>query len=317
MLDIYFIDMEGGSSTLIVTPAGQSVLIDTGSIDPPHRDATRILQACSDAGLTQIDHLITTHFDYDHYGAIKEVSSAINVLNYLDNGSTVSGRREDGLYQQATNGTARTLAAGDHVPLKNEPTGAVPPVSLHCVASGKSVEGFVGDIDAPVEGYEMHTADTSENAKSVAVLPEYGSFRFFVGGDNTWNVEHHLVHPNNIVGPVDFFQVSHHGLDVSNSPLFLHALSPTVCVAPNGPEKGIGARTFHDLRSLSSVEAIYQLHRNIQVCNPNTGSEYIANDSRDSVSGNLIRASVDLEAQKFTMSIPAQNSTFSYSLAGK
>lgn len=29
-LDIYFIDVEGGQSTLIVTPAGQSLLIDTG-----------------------------------------------------------------------------------------------------------------------------------------------------------------------------------------------------------------------------------------------------------------------------------------------
>ena len=44
MLEIYFPDMEGGASTLIVSPSGQSVLVDTGSLEPPHRDATRILE---------------------------------------------------------------------------------------------------------------------------------------------------------------------------------------------------------------------------------------------------------------------------------
>ena len=80
MFSIYLIDMEGGASTLIVTPMGQSILIDTGSLDPPHRDAERILQACTDANLTRIDYLITTHFDYDHYGAVKEVSDKIEVI---------------------------------------------------------------------------------------------------------------------------------------------------------------------------------------------------------------------------------------------
>ena len=317
MLDIYFIDMEGGSSTLVVTPIGQSILIDTGSLDPPHRDATRILQVCRDANLTQIDYLITTHFDYDHYGAIKEVSDNIQVVNYMDNGSVVSGRKEDGLYQKATDDNARTLAAGENIPLKNDPNAAIPGLSLHCVASGKTVEGFSGDIDAPVEGFEIHSPDASENARSVALLLKYGSFSFFVGGDNTWNVEHHLAHPNNVVGAVDLYQVSHHGLDMSNNPLFLQALSPTVCVAPNGPTKGIDKRTFNDLRSLPSIKAIYQLHYNIKSGNPNTEMMYIANDSRDAISGKSIRASVDLDAGQFTISIPKKRVQFRYPITSR
>ena len=35
-LDVYWVDSEGGGSTLIVTPAGESVLIDTGN--PGARD---------------------------------------------------------------------------------------------------------------------------------------------------------------------------------------------------------------------------------------------------------------------------------------
>ena len=311
-LDIYFLDMEGGASTLIVTPMGQSILIDTGSLYPAHRDATRILQACSDAGLTQIDYLITTHFDYDHYGAIKEVSDNIKVLNYMDNGSVVGSRTEDILYQQATGGNAKTLIPGDDIPLTNDATGGIAPLSLHCVASGKVVEGFRGDIDAPVEGFEFHSPDTGENAKSIALVLKYGSFKFFAGGDITWNVEHHLAYPNNVIGAIDLYQISHHGLDLSNNPLFLEALSPKVCIALNGPTKGIGSRTFRDVDSVPSVQAIYQLHYNIESGNPNTDSKYIANDSRDSISGNYIKASVDLDAGQFTMSIPAKNAQFSY-----
>ncbi len=198
-LDIYFLDMEGGASTLIVTPMGQSILIDTGLLYPAHRDAARILQACSDAGLTQIDYLITTHFDYDHYGAIREVSDSIEVLNYMDNGSVVSGRTEDALYRQATGDDKIKPMPGDDIPLANDPTCTIDQVSLHCVASGKAVEGFTEDIDAPVEGFELHGPDTGENAKSVALVLKYGSFKFFIGGDITWNVEHHLAHPNNVI----------------------------------------------------------------------------------------------------------------------
>src|SRR6516165_10852093 len=66
-LDIYFIDTEGGAATLIVTPAGESVLIDSGN--PGKRDAERIYKvAVERAGLTQIDHHIITHWHLDHYG---------------------------------------------------------------------------------------------------------------------------------------------------------------------------------------------------------------------------------------------------------
>lgn len=89
-LDIYFLDMVGGGSTLIVTPLGESVLIDTGSLEPKHRDADRIHQACQYAGLKQIDYLITTHFDSDHYGGILELSGRIPIKCFMDKGALPS-----------------------------------------------------------------------------------------------------------------------------------------------------------------------------------------------------------------------------------
>ena len=310
-LDIYFLDMVGGGSTLIVTPFGESVLIDTGSLEPRHRDADRIHRACRYAGLKHIDYLITTHFDSDHYGGILELSRRIPVKCFMDKGALPPNHQQAGrsfktlypLYQQATKGNVTPIRAGDDVPLKNDPSGQMPPIKLHCAASEKQIEGFNGDIDMPVEGCIIKKADEDDNARSIVLVLSYGRFKFFAGGDITWNVEHHLAHPVNRVGKTDIYQVTHHGLDQSNNPLLLKALSPTVCVAMNGPRKGIQPNAFRALNSLPSVKAIYQIHYNtIYGDEGNTAEEFIAN-KKDPQKGELIKVSVDPEEGNFTVSI--------------
>src|SRR4029079_15071510 len=87
-LDIYFIDVEGGAATLIVTPLGESLLIDSGF--PGDRDAGRIAHVARDvAHLVQIDHYITTHWHRDHMGGIPQLSKLIPVRNYYDHGLPV------------------------------------------------------------------------------------------------------------------------------------------------------------------------------------------------------------------------------------
>ena len=199
-LDIYFLDMAGGASTLIVTPLGESVLIDTGSLEPKHRDVDRICRACADAGVTDIDYLVTTHFYVDHYGGILELSKRIPIKTFIDNDTPPVRYKQrqafdklNSLYEEATKGKTKLLSAGEDIPLKKSANG--PQLTLHCVASQKKIEGFAGDIDAPVEGFEIRKPDTSNNAHSIAVVLTYGKFKFFAGGDITWNVEHHLAHP--------------------------------------------------------------------------------------------------------------------------
>jgi beta-lactamase superfamily II metal-dependent hydrolase len=310
-LDIYFLDMVGGGSTLIVTPLGESVLIDTGSLEPMHRDADRIHLACKYAGLKHIDYLITTHFHSDHYGGILELSRRISIKCFMDKGALPPEHEQDSrsfkqlypLYQQATKGNAMPIRAGEDIPLKNDPDGKMPRIKLHCVASEKQIEDFNGDIDSSVEGYVLKKADEGDNARSIALVLSYGRFEFFAGGDITWNVEHHLAHPVNRIGKIDLYQVTHHGLDQSNNPLLLKALNPTVCVAMNGPRKGIQPDTFQALKALPSVKAIYQIHYNtIYGDKGNTAEEFIAN-KKDPKKGELIKASVDPGKGNFTVSI--------------
>ena len=89
-LDIYVVDVEGGNATLFVSPSGASVLIDSGNPGPAAtRDADRIMAAVKDAGLAQIDHLITTHWHGDHYGGMAELAARIPIRNYIDHGPNV------------------------------------------------------------------------------------------------------------------------------------------------------------------------------------------------------------------------------------
>jgi len=318
-LDIYFLDMAGGGSTLIVTPLGESVLIDTGSLEPEHRDADRIERACRHAGLTQIDCLVTTHFDTDHYGGIIELSKRIPIKTFIDNDTPPKDiakrqafQKLNPLYEQATGGKTELLRAGEDIPLKNDPAGKLPAIRLHCVASQKQIEGFAGDIDAPVEGFEIAKPDTSNNAASIALVLTYGDFAFFAGGDITSNVEHHLAHPVNRIGKVDLYQVTHHGLDQSNNPVLLKALSPTVCVAMNGPRKGIQPRTFKALNALPSVKAIYAIHYNTQYGDAgNPPPEFIANKDNPN-QGEYIKASINAGKRTFTLQIGPQGKKREY-----
>jgi beta-lactamase superfamily II metal-dependent hydrolase len=320
-LDIYFLDMAGGASTLIVTPLGESVLIDTGSLEPEHRDADRIERACRHAGLTQIDCLVTTHFDTDHYGGILELSKRIPIKTFIDNDTPPKdiARRQafqklNPLYEQATKGKTKLLRAGEDIPLKNDPAGKLPAIRLHCVASQKQIEGFAGDIDAPVEGFEIAKPDTSNNAASIALVLSYGDFAFFAGGDITKNVEHHLAHPVNRIGKIDLYQVTHHGLDQSNNPILLKALNPTVCVAMNGPRKGIQPRTFKALNALPSVKAIYAIHYNTQYGDAgNPPPEFIANKDNPN-KGEYIKASISPTKRTFTLQIGPEGKKWTYAI---
>src|SRR5579863_5055094 len=90
-LDVYVVDVEGGNATLFVWPSHESLLIDTGNAGAAApRDAGRILEAAKDAGLTQIEHLITTHWHGDHFGGMAELAARIPIREFIDHGPTTN-----------------------------------------------------------------------------------------------------------------------------------------------------------------------------------------------------------------------------------
>jgi beta-lactamase superfamily II metal-dependent hydrolase len=307
-LDIYWIDTEGGAATLVVTPAGESVLIDCGN--PGGRDAERIHAAATAAGLTAIDHLLITHWHTDHYGGVDRLAQLMPVRHFYDRG--IPDRlAEDPMnfpalirkYRAASGGKSATLKPGDEVPLKQKE--GAPRVRLRCLCGGGEViPDRPGASANPVAAeHKPQPPDPTDNARSLGLVLTYGEFRFLDLGDLTWNIEYKLVHPSDKIGPVDVYQVTHHGLDISNNPVLLKTVRPRVAVFNNGPRKGCDPAVTATLRRIPDVQAIYQMHRNVRVGpQENTDPAFIAN-ADEKCDGESIRLAVAPDGKSYAVTV--------------
>jgi competence protein ComEC len=226
-LEIFFIDVEGGQATLFVTPAGQSLLIDTGWNYNAYRDANRILAAAKLAKIKKIDYVLITHYHTDHAGGVPQLVAKIPVGTFIDHGpNRETSKASSTLYSeyQAAIGTSNHMVVkpGDKLPVKGIDAMVVS-------ADGNVIEQSLPGAGKPnqfCEGVAQKATDPSENARSTGVVITFGDLRIVDLGDLTWQKELELVCPNNKLGKADIYVVSHHGLDQSNSPALVQHSNP-------------------------------------------------------------------------------------------
>ena len=310
-LDIYFIDVEGGAATLLVTPAGESLLIDSGYPDYGGRDRDRILNVAKDvAKRTQLDHALVSHWHLDHYGNHASLTEKIKIANFWDRGIP-DMLKEDGkfgerigAYRAASQNKSKTVKAGDMLPLKSGTT----PLSLQVVTASRDVIANKGEPNPHAKLNQPQAIDDTDNAASVSSLIKFGKFKFLTCGDLTWNIEAKLMTPNNPLGTVDVFMVTHHGLGVSNNPVLVLAIDPVVTVMCNGPTKGGDPSTQATLKQVKSLTAAYQLHRNVRLKDDEqTPKELIANDNpTEGCKGVFVKLSVAADGASYTVQIGAE-----------
>jgi len=262
-LDIYVVDVEGGNASLFVSPSGESLLIDTGNggMAAP-RDAGRIVEAAKDAGLSQIDHLITTHWHGDHYGGLAELASRMPIRHFIDHGANIQPAEATDEFLKTTypalyaKGTHTVAKAGDVIPLAG--------INVRVIASAGQV------IRTPLPGAgkpnpscniaRRQTQPIPEDTQSVTTLFTFGKFRALHPGDLTIDKEFDLMCPNNRVGTVDVLVGPHHGQDTSNSEAFVHALQPRVVVMNNGTRKGGWPDVMRSFYTSPRFEDLWQMH---------------------------------------------------------
>lgn len=278
-LDIYFIDVEGGQATLIVSPSGESMLVDAGWPGFEGRDADRIVTAIREAGLRQIDYLVMTHYHTDHVGGVPTVASRIPIIHYVDHGdNTEAGRRNgnamaEAYYTVRAKGSHMIVKPGDTIPIKGLKVDIV-------AARGQVIDKPLpeGGAENPLcASVERKKEDRGENGKSVAMIASYGKFRFADLADLTWNFELDLACPANKLGEVDVYLTTHHALSQSGPAAIVHAMNPRVAIMNNGYKKGNAPSAWKIISDSPRLERFWQLHYTTTPDAANTEEKYIAN----------------------------------------
>jgi competence protein ComEC len=299
-LDVYWIDTEGGAATLIVTPAGESLLADTGN--PGDRDAQRIYDVASkQAHLKKIDFVLITHFHSDHVGGVPALAKLIPIGEYVDHGDSMETQNQADAqrweaYKSAAAGHRLSLSVGGKIELKG--------VKLDIVTSNGEVLSKGGEANSYCASATKKDADPSENARSLGFKLTFGKFMFLDLGDLTWNKELELSCPQNHVGKVTMFQATHHGFygDNSGAPAHVWALHPQVVIVNNGPRKGLGANAWETLAKTPGVEDTWQVHLSLATdAAHNTSEQKIANmEGTAECKGNFLKASIGSDG-KYTV----------------
>jgi competence protein ComEC len=248
-LRIYQIDVDQGDATLFVSPAGHALLIDSGK----NGHGPRLKAVMDAAGVAAIDYFVCTHYHEDHCGGIDDLIDDLGVTvgeaydrgdkEYLGSTTLGSGAYSD--YEAAVGNRAHHLMRGETIPLD-------PDMVVTCLASGGVV---LGETDP--------TTGTDENDMSVALLIQYGGFRYFIGGDIQTATERKIAE-HDLALDVDVYQADHHGSDTSSNEELMNDLVPSVIVISNGDRADYQhprRSTLERYSNLSPAPAVFQTNR--------------------------------------------------------
>jgi len=281
-LQIYFVDVEGGQATLFVTPAGQSLLIDTGWPDFNGRDADRIVAAAKKASVSKIDYVLITHFHADHVGGAPQLADRIPIGTFIDHGENRETTDAATVMMEAA--YRKMLATGKYQHLVAKPGDTLPIQGMQATVVSADAATIVSSL--PGGGQEnpackeapKYPQDKTENRRSLGTVINFGKLRIVDLGDLTHDEEVELMCPVNKLGHADIFIVSHHGSDASDGPALVWGLAPRVAIMDNGATKGGAPSVWDVIEKSPGLENLWQLHfADAGGAAHNVAEEFIAN----------------------------------------
>lgn len=258
---IYSLDVEGGQATLLVSPSGASLLVDTGWPGENGRDAERVMAAMKDAGITKIDHVLITHFHTDHVGGVPELVKRVPIGEFIDHGENREDsditRHDYAAYLKAIEGKPRRIVhPGDTIDIPGLSTIVLTADGEH-IGSIPGIKPVPNPYCATEPKWEL---DTTENPRSVGILVTLGKFKFLDLGDLTKIKEVALVCPNNPIGHVDLYLATHHGFNLSNAKAIVDAIHPRVTIMNNGAHKAGSPEAWQTIHESPGMEDLYMVH---------------------------------------------------------
>lgn len=264
VLQIFFIDVEGGQATLFVTPEGKSLLIDTGWPGNNGRDANRIAAAAKVAGVKKIDFVLITHYHDDHVGGAPQLAAKIPIGTFIDHGE--NRETNDAGASRVFAAYQALLSTGKYKHLTAKPGEVLPITGMQVrvvTADGDLIERTLpggGKENTSCANAAKPPVDVTENPRSLGTLITFGKLRILDLGDLTSDKEMDLMCPMNKIGAVDIYVVSHHGFLQSGSAVLVHAITPRVAIMDNGAKKGGSPTAWDVIEKAPGLEDLWQLH---------------------------------------------------------
>ena len=291
-LDIYFIDTEGGQSTLYVGPSGESLLVDTGNAGD--RDLSRIVDTLKTAGIRQIDHMWSTHYHGDHVGSLLALAKQFPIAQFYDHGAPHASDRIVSAaflksYEDVSKGKRTIVKPGAKVRMAGLDITTVASANQY-IRTNLRGGGRPNSACAAIRPMDESAYIDTDNGDSAGFVMIYGRFRTVNLGDLTWNGELDLMCPTNRIGAVDVYLTSHHGLERSGSPALVHALQPRVAVMNNGTRKGGAPQAFRVLHESPGLEDLWQLHWSHNTGLDNAPAVFVANLDDNATVANVLTA---------------------------
>jgi len=209
-LQVYYLDVGQGDSTLIRTPYGQNVLIDGGT----NGQGENVVKYLKHYGVKELEAVIATHPDADHIGGLDTVIDAIPVKSvYAPRVSHTTKTYKDFLMAVKNRGLKiKAAKAGLELPL----------------------DGVTAEFLAPVGDYGKDL-----NAWSAVLKVTYKNTSYLFSGDAERKSESDMVKSGANL-KADVYKVGHHGSDTSTSAEFLKAINPTYAVISAGKDNKYG-----------------------------------------------------------------------------
>ena len=274
----------------------------------------RIHDAMEDAGVSQIDYFIATHFHGDHVGGVYALAEMVSIIEFIDYGDSTqtSGRQTENFERYLTaaetgkrtsvspgdtlalRGVDVTVIAGDKKFLEAPLTGSREP---NPICEGTDPDGLYcrGNDCAPT-GLDTD----AEDIYSLGFHLSMGDFQYVNVGDLSWGGLHALVCPTNNIGSIDLLDFPHHGNNIA--PQFVWSLEPIAAVSSTGATKGGNPDGFETAAASPGIEGFWQMHRAMNTDDAhNTEARKTANLTAENDQAHWIKAEVRADGSSFTI----------------
>jgi len=232
-LEVHFINVGQSVSTLIVSPEGETMLIDTGHY---RDDGEHVLQYLRSKEVERIDYMVSTHGDADHIGG-----NAAVIEYYETKADGIGAIYDPGIAASTQTYKAYLDAVDEHN------------VTLYQTRAGDSIpfEGVDVRVLGPPEPY-LDNRDHNEN--SIVLQLTYGQTSFLMTGDAEEDAEEALVSEYGQSLNATVLKAGHHGSSSSTSGALLDVVRPRAVIISSAYDSQYGHPTEAVLNRLAERE---------------------------------------------------------------